>query len=128
MLQFLLTVGTIVLGLFVASRVLGIEAGEGGSRSRGKKGGGGWGSGRCVVASRLIGHLVHAQGKLQFWKICSKCTTAILLGIPPPVVGLATVNEYRLYSSVWDGTSKAPNLPDDRPTWVRGMGCNCSMN
>lgn len=48
LLQFLFTVGTVVLGLFVASRVLGIEAGEGrqGKGRSGKKQK--WGSGRCV--------------------------------------------------------------------------------
>lgn len=43
--QFLLTVGTVVLGLFVASRVLGIEAGGSGGRPQGKK----KGPGRCVL-------------------------------------------------------------------------------
>ncbi|BDA45438.1 hypothetical protein COCOBI_07-2250 [Coccomyxa sp. Obi] len=44
-LGFLLTVGTVVLGLFVASRVLGIEAGSGAARPQGKKKGDRWGSG-----------------------------------------------------------------------------------
>lgn len=43
--QFVFTVGTVVLGLYVASKVLGIEPGEG--RGRGSKGQK-WGSGRCV--------------------------------------------------------------------------------
>ncbi|KAK9901308.1 hypothetical protein WJX75_005640 [Coccomyxa subellipsoidea] len=45
-LGFLLTVGTVVLGLFVASRVLGIEAGSGAIRPKGKRKGERWGSGR----------------------------------------------------------------------------------
>ncbi|EIE20187.1 hypothetical protein COCSUDRAFT_34065 [Coccomyxa subellipsoidea C-169] len=45
-LGFLLTVGTVVLGLFVASRVLGIEAGSGAARPKSKKKGERWGSGR----------------------------------------------------------------------------------
>lgn len=45
-LGFLLTVGTVVLGLFVASRVLGIESGSSGARLQGKKKGDRWGSGR----------------------------------------------------------------------------------
>ena len=53
-MQFLLTVGTIVLGLFVASRVLGIEAGSGAARPQGKKKGGRWGSGRCVLHDSSI--------------------------------------------------------------------------
>lgn len=47
--QFLLTVGTVVLGLFVASRVLGIEAGQGAARPKSKQNKGRWGSGRCVL-------------------------------------------------------------------------------
>ncbi|CAL8470962.1 g10504 [Coccomyxa elongata] len=45
-LGFLLTVGTVMLGLFVASRVLGIEADSSAARPQGKKKGGRWGSGR----------------------------------------------------------------------------------
>lgn len=46
--QFVLTIGTVVLGLFVASRVLGIETGgKGRSQPRGKRGSK-WDSGRCV--------------------------------------------------------------------------------
>lgn len=52
--QFLLTVGTVVLGLFVASRVLGIEAGGSAARPQGKKKGGRWGSGRCVLHKDCI--------------------------------------------------------------------------
>ncbi len=43
--QFVFTVGTVVLGLYMASKVLGIEPGEG--RGRGSKGQK-WGTGRCV--------------------------------------------------------------------------------
>ena len=50
-LQFVLTVGTVVLGLFIASRVLGIE--WGGKPGQPKSGRGGkWGSGRCVLGQR----------------------------------------------------------------------------
>ena len=46
--QFVFTVGTVVLGLFVASKFLGTGPGEGG-QGRGSSGKGRrWGSGRCV--------------------------------------------------------------------------------
>ena len=48
--QFVFTVGTVVLGLYVASKVLGIEPGEG--RGRGSKGQK-WGSGRCVRSTHM---------------------------------------------------------------------------
>lgn len=48
--QFVFTVGTVVLGLYVASKVLGIEPGEG--RGRGSKGQK-WDSGRCVRSTHM---------------------------------------------------------------------------
>ena len=50
-LQMVLTVGTIVLGLFVASRVLGVEGGGKPGQPKGGRGRGAgrWGSGRCVT-------------------------------------------------------------------------------
>ena len=48
LLQFVFTAGTVVLGLFVASKVLGMDIGGSGQGQR--RGGSGqkWGSGRCV--------------------------------------------------------------------------------
>ena len=57
--QFVLTIGTVVLGLFVASRVLGIEAGGRGASQPGGKRGGKWDSGRCVGLSPTASSCCH---------------------------------------------------------------------
>lgn len=75
-LQFLLTVGTVVLGLFVASRVLGIEAGSGAIRPKGKKKGERWGSGRCVLHS----HMMNLSTSLLLLHLCLLCIANISWG------------------------------------------------
>ena len=53
LLQFVFTAGTVVLGLFVASKVLGMDIGGSGQGQR--RGGNDqkWGSGRCVRRTLL---------------------------------------------------------------------------
>ena len=53
LLQVVFTAGTVVLGLFVASKVLGMDIGGSGQGQR--RGGNGqkWGSGRCVRRTLL---------------------------------------------------------------------------
>ena len=68
-LQMVLTVGTIVLGLFVASRVLGVEGGGKPGQPKGGRGRGAgkWGSGRCVSLTLLACRAVsiHVSFALQ---------------------------------------------------------------
>lgn len=52
-MQFVFTIGTVVLGLFVASKVFGMEPGKGAQGRKSAKGQK-WGSGRCVIARMLV--------------------------------------------------------------------------
>ena len=71
LVQFVFTAGTVVLGLFVASKVLGMDIGGSGQGQR--RGGSGqkWGSGRCVRLIPLT-CLECIPGSLEF------CQQAIL--------------------------------------------------
>ena len=67
LLQFVFTAGTVVLGLFVASKVLGMDIGGSGQGQR--RGGNDqkWGSGRCVRHTLLTcSGCIPACGSMTF--------------------------------------------------------------
>ena len=73
-LQFVFTVGTVVLGLFVASKVLGVGPGEGGQgQGRGSKGQR-WGSGRCVSYVHVLTIRLPNQSSYNMPQKLFRCT------------------------------------------------------